>query len=191
MDAYCALIPHPLVGTLICCPAGSDRAPIEKPVQINATPFRPGASSSAFSIMVSLLETLRNLVLSGHEPASFLIAVQPDGRPVLVAGASAAELPRVRYDYGAVSLAFVVSARRTPAGLLLQVSEPTGHTGYVLDQLCRRTAGGFYEALPHCWREVSSSRPTLDRASSAYQSTSGLIPYWGSRNSSLLNQRIC
>lgn len=141
----------------------------------------------AFATMLGLLETLRNLLLSGQEPASFLIGLRRSGAPVLIAGAeSSADLPRLRNQYGVLESAFLVAARRTSGGTLLEVSDAGGETGYTLDQFCRRTASGSYEALPHCWRP-----PSIAKASSAYQSTSGLIPYWGFRNSSLLNHRIC
>ena len=84
MGAQGGLIPHPSVGA--SCPlAGSDRAQRERPSEKHINAFRPGASS-AFSIMLGLLETLRNVALiSGQEPASFLIAVFEDGRLVLTA----------------------------------------------------------------------------------------------------------
>jgi hypothetical protein len=166
--------------------AGSAKTQSERPFETYTDACRLGAPSAAFSTMLSLLETLRNLVVSGHEPASFLIGLRQGAAPVMVADGDATDLPRLRYEYGSIDLAFLVSARPVSGGLLLQVDEPTGWSGYALDQFCRRTAGGFYEALPYCWR-----RPSLPNASSAYQSTSGLIPNWGCRNSSLVNQRIC
>ena len=115
--------------------------------------------------MLDLLETLRSVAVSGQEPASFLIAVRRDGAPLLVATAeSRAKLTRLYHHYGSIPMAFQVRARRVPAGLLLEVSEPTGRTGYCLDQLCRPTTAGRWEALPHCWR-----RPSLASASSAHQ----------------------
>jgi len=190
MGAYSGLIPHPRFGILTHNPAGSNEAPSEQPVHRHVNAFRPDASSSAFSMMLGLLETLRKLVLSGLEPASFLIAVQPDGRPVMVTGAeSADELPRLSSQYGPISLVFLLKARPMSAGILLQVCETTGGAGYALDQLCRRSPGGGFEVLPHCWR--ADPPRARSSASSAYQSTSGLIPYFGFRNSSLLNQRIC
>ena len=186
MGATGSLAPFPNFGSQCRFLAGSDQAQREKLVPTNFTAFRPGAPSSAFSMMLDLLEILRNLVLSGHEPASFLIALETDGRPVLVSDAEpAAQLPRLRSEYGSIPLAFLVSARRIAAGILLQVAEPTGHTGYCLDQLCREYGAGTCQVMPHCWRPESFSS-----ASSAYHSTSGLIPYWGLRNSSLLNHRI-
>lgn len=185
MGAHGSLIPLPTFGTPTLT-AGSVKAQSEQPFENYTDAFRLGAPFTAFSTMLDLLETLRNLVVSGHEPASFLIAIRQDGSPVMIAGADSADLPRLYYEYGPLDLAFLVSARSVPGGVLLQVSEPANRSGYILDQFCRRTAAGSYEALPHCWR-----RPSLPKASSAYHSTSGLIPNWGCRNSSLLNQRIC
>jgi len=147
---------------------------------------RPGAPPSAFSVMLGLLETLRNSIFSGYEPASYLAAIQPDGRPILIRAADpASELLRLRNHYGLVELAFSVSARPSSGGVLLQVADVGRQTGYILDQFCRRSVDGSYEPLPPCWREQS-----LSRASSAYQSTSGLIPNRGFLRSALLNHSI-
>ena len=181
MDPLGGLIPHPRIGANNPLAAGFDGAQSEKPIAKYVRAFRPGGSSPAYSIMLGLLETVRNLVLSGHEPAPFLVCLLRDRGPVMIAG-SAAELRRVQNQYGPVSVAFEVSAQSARGGVWLHVSEPTGQTGYYLEQFCLRKTGSGYEALPYCWRRAS--------ASSAYQSTSGLIPYWGFRNSSLLNHLI-
>jgi len=169
MDATNGLTPHPSLRARNCG-AGFDEAHSEKPVRQYPNPYRP-AASSAYSLMLGLLETLKNLAVFGQEPAPFLVAVLEDDRQVLVAGGSAEDLTRLRNQYGSVSLAFQVSGRAVSGGLWLEVSEPTGETGYRLNQFCRRAANGVYEALPHCWSRSS--------APSAYQSTSGLIPNWG------------
>lgn len=70
MDAQDGLTPHPLPGRSRHYPAGSGTAQHEQPVE-NIDPFRPGAPW-AYSLILDLLETLRNLVLSGHEPAPYL-----------------------------------------------------------------------------------------------------------------------
>gem|GEM_PF-2857891 len=185
MGAQGSLIPHPIFGKPNRTPAGLGTAQRGRPVE-NMQALRPSASLSAFSVMLGLLETLRNLILSGHEPASYLAAIQEDGRPILVRAADpASELPRLRNQYGLVELAFSVSARASGSGVLLQVTDLGGQTGYILDQFCRRAANGSYEPLPHCWRALS-----LSRASSAYQSTSGLIPNRGFLRSILLNHLI-
>jgi hypothetical protein len=151
----------------------------------------PGASSMVFSLMLDLLETLRHLVLSGYEPAPFLAAVQRSGRPVMIACADPErQLARLRNEYGPTGMAFSVSARPICGGLLLRVAELSGEGRRCLDQFCRRTAAGRYEALPDCWRESAPRQPSFAKASSAYHSTSGLIPYWGFRNSDLLNHLI-
>ncbi len=178
MDASSGLIPHPSFGTSPRIAAGSAGVPCEQPALTHLDAYRHSASS-AYSMMLTLLETLRNLMVSGHEPAPFLIAIRQNGSILLVLGReSVSHIP-------SLALAFLVSARRLAGGMLLEVRE-TGGSGYILDQFCRLTAAGSYEPLPHCWRQ-----PILAKASSAYQSTSGLIPYWGFRNSSLLNHLIC
>ncbi len=113
--------------------------------------------------MLDLLETLRSVAVSGQEPASFLIVLRRGEAPLLIATVEPrAELTRLHYHYGPIPMAFQVRARRLPAGLLLEVSDPTGRTGYCLDQLCRPTALGRWEALPHCWaREDRGSRAPL------------------------------
>ena len=173
--------PDPSFGS-ICYSAGSGYAQREEPVGNTVNALRPGAPS-VYSVMLGLLETLRTQVLSGPEPAPFLIAVTRGGWPVMAAGD--ADVTRLGYQYGPIELAFRVSARPMAGGLLLQVEEPTSRTDHVLEQFCRRTPAGALEALPHSWRH-----PTRSSASSAYHSTSGLIPYWGFRNSGLLNHLI-
>jgi len=136
--------------------------------------------------MLDLLETLRNLLLSGQEPAPFLIAVQHDGGVIMISASDPSrELIRVRNHYGSIAMAFAVKSTSLSGGRLLEVIDLASDAGYVLSQFCRKTSGG-YEAAPYCWRAASFAR-----ASSAYQRTSGLIPNWGSVNSCLLNQRIC
>jgi len=192
MGAQAGLIPHPNFGQFFTCAAGSRQVRDEQPVDTPVITQPPDAPTAAFSMMLGLLETLRNLALSGLEPAPFLFALLPDGRSLAVAGAESAEdLWRLRASYGSIDLAFLVSARQAAGGLWLQVSEPTGRTGFSLDQFCRPAAAGRYQPLPPCWRPDPSRQPNRSSASSAYHSTSGLIPYWGLRNSSLLNQRIC
>ncbi len=177
MDAPRGLIPHPtLSGSLNRATAGS-RAHSERPLPILDS-CRPDASSTAFSLMLGLLEILQNLVLSGHEPAAFLIAPLDDGRLVMVAGEDAQLSPQ----HGSAARSFRVSTRPAAAGVWLTVEQAAGGD-HRLEQFCRRDRVGRYEALPHSW--------TRSRASSAYHSTSGLIPYWGFRNSSLLNHRMC
>jgi hypothetical protein len=71
-------------------------------------------------MMLDLLETLRNLVLSGHEPASFLFALRAEGSPIMVSAADPeAEWPRLWRQYGGISLAFAVRAWTVAAGALL------------------------------------------------------------------------
>jgi hypothetical protein len=139
--------PDPSFGS-ICRSAGSGHAQREEPVDTFYA-LRPGAPS-VYSVMLGLLETLRNLVLSGPEPAPFLVALTRNGRPVITL--ADADTSRLRHEYGPIEMAFRVSARAIAGGLLLQVEEPTNQTGYVLEQFCRRTTTGTLEALPHSWR---------------------------------------
>ena len=160
MDAHHGLIPHPRFGMHFRNAAGSERAPSEKPFEPYFNPLRPGAPPLAFSMMLGLLETLRNAVLSGHEPAPYLIAALVDGAAFLVVDPEPArELSRLRCERGPGFLAFLVSARRIAGGTVLQVAEPSGRTGYSLEQFCRRHADGSYEALPHCWLEDPAAPP--------------------------------
>lgn len=183
MGARGGLILHPNFGTTSSL-AGSETVQREQPTENDVNACRPGASPAALSIMLDLLETLRNLVVSGQEPASFLVALVRSGRAILVAGVEPEpSLDRLRNQHGPIEMAFRISAREIAGGMLLQVADATG--GYVLEQFCRRGARG-YEPLPHSWRQ-----PMRASASSAYHRTSGLTPYWASRNSTLLNQRIC
>ncbi len=173
--------PDPSFGS-ICCSAGSGYAQREEPVGNTINALRPGAPS-VYSVMLGLLETLRTQVLSGPEPAPFLIALTRGGRTVMAA--AGADVARLGYQYGPIDLAFRMSALRTAGGLLLRVEEPTGRTDHVLEQFCRRTPAGALEALPHSWRRAIRSS-----AASSYHSTSGLIPYGVFHNSDLLNHLI-
>ena len=164
MDALHGLIPHPKFGTPRSYVAGSEEAQSGKPLAQYTHPFRPGAPPMAFSMMLGLLESMRNAVLSGHEPAPYLIAVFPDGGPILVADPEPVmELSRLRLERGPISQAFLVGGRRMAGGILLQVAEPTGRTGYRVEQFCRRNAAGAFEALPHCWREAPPFESSFPR----------------------------
>ena len=156
MGTYRGLILH----TSNCLAAGSFCA-IGKSVLITSSSCRPDVASSAFSTMLGLLETLRNQVVSGHEPAPFLITVLPGGQLVMTAGVYAA-------PWSSLATAFRVTARATADGYWLDVSDATGRAGYRLEQFCRKLPGGRWEALPYCWSRCTASR--------AYQRTSGFTP---------------
>jgi hypothetical protein len=146
--------------------AGSQATQFEKPVTTPPEPLRPGTSSAAFSIMLGLLETLGNLVLSGQEPAPFLIAL-PDrpGAPVLVATPDpGTHLRRLEREHGGVPMAFFVAARSADGGVWLEVRDLTGAAGDRLEQFCRRTGQGRMEALPYSWSVAS--RPARHHATS-------------------------
>src|SRR5262245_42475959 len=105
MDASVSLIPHPRFGTSPRFAAGSAGVLCEQPASTHFDTYRHSASS-AYSMMLTLLETLRNLLVSGHEPAPFLIAIRQNGSMLLVSGGeSVSPMP-------SVVCAVVVSARR-------------------------------------------------------------------------------
>jgi hypothetical protein len=92
--------------------------------------------------MLSLLETLRNLVVSGHKPASYLVTLHTDGTLLLCS------------DPDGSAGGFRVGARPVSGGYWLEVSH-TGD-GYQLEQFCRALPGGRFEALPHTWAPRST-----------------------------------
>ena len=142
MDANRGLIPRPERGTFCQTVAGSYGL-VEKPVAMPPCSCRPDVSSSVFSTMLALLETLRKLVVSGHEPASYLVRTQEGGPVLMVAGGDGQGLR--------------VSSRAVAGGWWLEVSDESGRTGYRLEQFCRRGPWGRVEALPHCWSRSSAS----------------------------------
>ena len=125
MSAFGSLIPDENPCIRIRYPAGSRSILIEKPFPDPVTAFRPSAPPAAFSIMLDLLETLRSLLVSGHEPAAILLVLRTNGPPLLIAGGDEAALSRLRLDYGPIPMAFRVGSRRTAAGVLLEVAEAT------------------------------------------------------------------
>jgi hypothetical protein len=142
MDANRGLVPRPERGTCCQTVAGSYGL-VEKPVAKPPCSRRPGVSSPAFSIMLALLETLRNLVVSGHEPASYLVSVLPNGSLRLTLNAARPPADAAR--------AFTISARSFGSGHSLAVHVVTGQSGYRVEQYCRSLPGGRLETLPHCW----------------------------------------
>jgi hypothetical protein len=158
MDVLGGLIPVSVRRPLL---AGSQTAQSEKPVPNCPDALRPGASAEAFSHMLGLLETLRNLVRSGQEPASFLIAL-PDRRHPAVMAATAdprAHLQRLEGEYGSIALAFYVCTRPSSGGIWLEVRDMTRSDGYRLEQFCRPATSSAMQVWPPCWRRVSRSSP--------------------------------
>jgi hypothetical protein len=125
MDANRALIPHP----------GHPRS---------------GPPTAAFSTMLALLETLRNLILSGHEPAAYLIAP--------LAGGSL-RMSTVPYPAASNQPAFRVGSRTVAGGHWLEVTDESGRTGYRLEQFCRSLPSGKIQALPYVWYTTERPRP--------------------------------
>lgn len=151
MDATRGLIPHPARGPFRSV-AGS-YSPVEKPVAIPPYSHRPDVSPKAFSTMLALLEILRNLVISGHEPAAYIIATLEGGQArIVVAG----EQERL----GSVRPGFRVGSRAVSGGNWLEVSDATEPQGYRLEQFCRRLPDGRLEALPHVWRRAERPLPS-------------------------------
>ena len=148
MDANRGLIPHPERG--ICRIAAGSDSPAEKPVAILHQPCRPDVSTSAFSTMLALLETLRNLIVSGHEPASYLIAPLEGGRLRMSSG---------QWPVAGDQLVFRVGSRAASDGHWLEVADETGRVGYRLEQFCRRLPGGHVEALPYVWSRTLRPLP--------------------------------
>lgn len=148
MDANRGLIPHPERGT--CQIVAGSNSPVEKPVAFLHESCRPDAPTSAFSTMLALLETLRNLMVSGHEPASYLIAPLEGGRLRMSSGG---------WPAAGDQLVFRVGSRAVSDGHWLEVADETGRTGYRLEQFCRRLPGGRVEALPYVWSRTERPRP--------------------------------
>jgi hypothetical protein len=95
--------------------------------------------------MLSLLEALRSLIVSGHEPAPYQVACAAGGGVRL----SLAECP----EPGSLRL----EVRRSDEGYWLGVSE---HGGYRVEQFCRRLPGGRWEWLPEVWRPGRKPAPS-------------------------------
>ncbi len=148
MDANRGLIPHPERG--ICHIVAGSNSPVERPVAILNHSCRPDAPTPAFSTMLALLETLRNLIVSGHEPASYLIAPREGGSLWMSSG----QWPRAGDQW-----VFRVGSRAVSDGRWLEVADETGRTGYRLEQFCRTLPGGGLEALPHVWSATERPRP--------------------------------
>jgi hypothetical protein len=149
MDANRGPIPHPERGIHCQSVAGSYDL-VEKPIAKLPYSCRPAVSSPVFSTMLALLETLRNLVVSGHEPASYLVSVFPNGGLRLT-------LDGVRASAEA-SQSFTLSARPIAAGYSLAVEDVTGRGGYRVEQFCRSLPGGRLVALPHGWARCANLR---------------------------------
>ena len=109
----------------------------------------PGPPTAAFSTMLALLETLRNLILSGHEPAAYLIAPLAGGsiRMSTVPDPAASNQP-----------AFRVGSRAVSGGHWLEVTDESGRTGYRLEQFCRSLPTGQIQVLPYAWYTTERQR---------------------------------
>jgi hypothetical protein len=158
MDTFRGLIPHPLLGAPHRLQAGSSRL-AEKPVLNPFAFLGPRVSEKVFPAMLALLETLRNQVVSGYEPASFLITLSYSGR-ILITGVG--EPP----PWSPAAAVFRVAAKSAAGGCWLEVEHAADRTGYRLEQFCRKLPGGRWEALPYRWSRSG--------ASSAYPRTPGL-----------------
>jgi len=147
MDASCGLILHPERGIRYVMAAGSSGA-VEKPVSITPIPCRPGVSSTVFSTMLVLLETLRNLVVSGHEPAPYLISEDEGGRVLMTLEGR--------------GNGYRVQRRAAGGGYRLEVTDETGQTGYRLEQFCRQLPNERLEAMPQAWTRLNTPALTAN-----------------------------
>ena len=101
--------------------------------------------------MLTLLETLRKLVVSGYEPAPYLVTVDGDG------------VLHMTLEGDAGPGSFRVGAREMAGGYCLEVSD--GQSRYRLEQFCRKQPGGRWDLLPEAWRQ-SQAVPSLPTAQS-------------------------